>query len=114
MTITKESIASYASRISDSIFITTENGFEKKSATFTEKTLIFNVVSATIESIEYSIADTVDIYGIEKSISISEDEKEKIITASADTAESIIKKLMPYVDTIFSVYYPIKEYFEAE
>ena len=40
--------------------------------------------------------------------------KEKIITASADTAESIVKKLMRYVDTIFSVYYPIKEYFEAE
>ena len=114
MTVTKESVASYASRISDSIFITTENGFEKKSATFTEKTLILNVVSATIESIEYAIADTADIYGIEKSISISEDEKEKIITASADTAESIVKKLMPYVDTIFSVYYPIKEYFEAE
>ena len=113
MTVTKESIESYASRISDSIFITTENGFEKTSATFTEKALIFNVIFATLESVEYSIADTVDIYGTEKSISISEDEKEKIITASADTAESIVKKLMPYVDTIFSVYYPIKQYFEA-
>ena len=104
MTVTKESIESYASRISDSIFITTENGFEKKSATFSEKALIFNVIFATIESVGYSMNE----------ISISEDEKEKIITASADTAESIVKKLMPYVDTIFSVYYPIKEYFEAE
>lgn len=104
MIFTKESVSSYAHRISDEIFITTENGFEKRPSTIAEKALVFNVVFATIEAIEYSI-DT---------DSISEDEKEKIITASADTAESIIKRLMPYVDTIFSVYYPIKEYFESE
>ena len=44
-----------------------------------------------------------------------EDEIEKIIYISADTAESIAKDLLSSnIDTIFSVHYAIEEFFCAE
>ena len=112
MTNTKKS-ESYADRISNEIYIPVNEGCEKRNTNFLEKALIFDVVSTTIESIEYSIADSFDTYGnIIKSI--SEEEKRTIITASANTAERIIQKFLPYADTVFSIYFPITEYFEIE
>ena len=108
----------YAKKVS--AFVYKESGYKKagfgckkvKSNAF-EKTIIYTCVKNAIDSILYSICE-IDDEGNYTYID-DEDEIEKIIYISADTAESIAKDLLSSdIDTIFSIHYAIEEFFCAE
>ena len=103
----------YAKKVS--AFVYKESGckLEKVKSNAYEKTIIYTTVKNAIESILYSICEISD-EGTYTYID-DEDEIEKIIYISADTAESIAKDLLSSdIDTIFSIHYAIEEFFCTE
>ena len=98
-----------------SAFVYNESGckLEKVKSNAYEKAIIYTTVKNAIESILYSICE-IDDEGNYTYID-DEDEIEKIIYISADTAESIAKDLLSSdIDTVFSVHYAIREFFYTE
>lgn len=105
-------IENYAKEISTFVY-KEAGGCEKVKANAFEKTIIYTCVKNAIDSILYSICE-IDDEGNYTYID-DEDEIEKIIYISADTAESIAKDLLSSdIDTIFSIHYPIEEFFYTE
>ena len=103
----------YAKKVSTFVYKETDFGCEKVKANAFEKTIIYTCVKNAIGSILYSICE-IDDEGNYTYID-DEDEIEKIIYISADTAESIAKDLLSSdIDTIFSIHYAIEEFFCAE
>ena len=103
----------YAKKVS--AFVYKESGckLEKVKSNAYEKTIIYTCVKNAIDSILYSICEISE--SGEYTYIDDEDEIEKIIYISADTAESIAKDLLSSdIDTIFSIHYPIEEFFCAE
>ena len=106
-------VENYAKEVSAFVYKETDFGCEKVKANAFEKTIIYTTVKNAIDSILYSICE-IDDEGNYTYID-DEDEIEKIIYISADTAESIAKDLLSSdIDTIFSVHYAIEEFFCAE
>ena len=103
----------YAKKVSAFVYKETDFGCEKVKANAFEKTIIYTCIKNAIDSILYSICE-IDDEGNYTYID-DEDEIEKIIYISADTAESIAKDLLSSdIDTIFSIHYAIEEFFYAE
>lgn len=106
-------VEDYAKEVSAVIYKSTNFGYEKVKANAFEKTIIYTCIKNAIDSILYSICE-IDDEGNYTYID-DEDEIEKIIYISADTAESIAKNLLSSnIDTIFSIHYPIEEFFYTE
>ena len=106
-------VENYAKEISTFVYKEAGFGCEKVKANAFEKTIIYTCVKNAIDSILYSICE-IDDEGNYTYID-DEDEIEKIIYISADTAESIAKDLLSSdIDTIFSVHYAIEEFFYTE
>ena len=103
----------YAKKVSTFVYKETDFGCEKVKANAYEKTIIYTTVKNAIESILYSICE-ISEEGTYTYID-DEDEIEKIIYISADTAESIAKDLLSSeIYTVFSVHYAIREFFYTE
>lgn len=103
----------YAKKVSAFVYKESDFKCEKVKSNAYEKTIIYTCVKNAIESILYSICE-IDDEGNYIYID-DEDEIEKIIYISADTAESIAKDLLSSdIDTIFSIHYPIEEFFYTE
>ena len=106
-------VEDYAKKVNAFVYKEAGFGCEKVKSNAYEKTIIYTTVKNAIESILYSICE-IDDEGNYTYID-DEDEIEKIIYISADTAESIAKDLLSSdIDTIFSVHYAIEEFFCAE
>lgn len=103
----------YAKKVSAFVYKESDFRCEKVKSNAYEKAIIYTTVKNAIESILYSICE-IDDEGNYTYID-DEDEIEKIIYISADTAESIAKDLLSSdIDTIFSIHYAIEEFFCAE
>ena len=103
----------YAKEISTFVYKESDFKCEKVKSNAYEKAIIYTTVKNAIESILYSICE-IDDEGNYTYID-DEDEIEKIIYISADTAESIAKDLLSSdIDTIFSIHYAIEEFFCTE
>lgn len=106
-------VEDYTKKVSSFIYKETDFGCEKVKANAFEKTIIYTCVKNAIDSILYSICEISE--SGEYTYIDDEDEIEKIIYISADTAESIAKDLLSSdIDTIFSIHYAIEEFFCAE
>ena len=106
-------VENYAKEISTFVYKETDFGCEKVKASAFEKTIIYTCVKNAINSILYSICEISE--SGEYTYIDDEDEIEKIIYISADTAESIAKDLLSSdIDTIFSIHYAIEEFFCTE
>ena len=103
----------YAKKVSAFVYKETDFGCEKVKANAFEKTIIYTCVKNAIDSILYSICEISE--SGEYTYIDDEDEIEKIIYISADTAESIAKELLSSeIYTVFSVHYAIREFFYTE
>ena len=103
----------YAKKVSAFVYKESDFKCEKVKSNAYEKAIIYTTVKNAIESILYSICE-IDDEGTYTYID-DEDEIEKIIYISADTAESIAKDLLSSdIDTIFSIHYAIEEFFYTE
>ena len=112
-TRTFSEVEDYAKKVSSFVYKESGFGCEKVKSNAYEKTIIYTTVKNAIGSILYSICE-IDDEGNYTYID-DEDEIEKIIYISADTAESIAKDLLSSdIDTIFSIHYPIEEFFYTE
>ena len=106
-------VENYAKEISTFVYKETGCKLEKVKSNAFEKTIIYTCVKNAIDSILYSICE-IDDEGNYTYID-DEDEIEKIIYISADTAESIAKDLLSSeIYTVFSVHYAIREFFYTE
>ena len=106
-------VEDYAKKVSAFVYKEAGFGCEKVKSNVYEKAIIYTTVKNTIESILYSICE-IDDEGNCTYID-DEDEIEKIIYISADTAESIAKDLLSSeIYTVFSVHYAIREFFYTE
>ena len=106
-------VEDYAKKVSAFVYKEAGFGCEKVKSNAYKKAIIYTTVKNAIESILYSICE-IDDEGNYTYID-DEDEIEKIIYISADTAESIAKDLLSSdIDTIFSIHYAIEEFFCAE
>lgn len=106
-------VEDYAKKVSAFVYKEAGFGCEKVKSNSYEKAIIYTTVKNAIESILYSICE-IDDEGNYTYID-DEDEIEKIIYISADTAESIAKDLLSSdIDTIFSIHYAIEEFFCTE
>ena len=103
----------YAKKVSAFVYKEAGCKLEKVKSNAYEKAIIYTTVKNAIESILYSICE-ISEEGTYTYID-DEDEIEKIIYISADTAESIAKDLLSSdIDTIFSIHYAIEEFFCTE
>ena len=103
----------YAKKVSSFVYKESGCKLEKVKSNAYEKAIIYTTVKNAIESILYSICE-IDDEGTYTYID-DEDEIEKIIYISADTAESIAKDLLSSeIYTVFSVHYAIREFFYTE
>ena len=106
-------VEDYAKKVSAFVYKESDLICEKVKSSVYEKAIIYTTVKNAIESILYSICE-IDDEGNYTYID-DEDEIEKIIYISADTAESIAKDLLSSdIDTIFSIHYAIEEFFCTE